>query len=86
MADKCRFGRRAELTESGIGAMHEFVNGKLEISMEDARKAVKKLKGGKSSGVDGITSEILKCGGGCLLEWLRRVCNVCVLKKNITND
>ena len=54
--------------------------------MEDVRKAVKKLKRGKLPGVDGITSEILKCGGECLLEWLRRVCNVCVLKEKIPND
>ena len=47
---------------------------------------MKKLKGGKSSGVDGITSEMLKCGGECLLGWLRRVCNVCVLEEKISND
>ena len=38
--------------------------------MEDVRKAVKKLKGGKSPGVDEITNEMLKCGGECLFEWL----------------
>ena len=67
-------GRRAELTESGLGLMHELANGELEISVEDVRRAVKKLKGG----MDGITSEMLKCGGEYLLEWLRRVCNVCI--------
>ena len=61
-------GRRTELTESGLGVMHELVNGELEISVEDVRKAVKKLKGGKLPGVDGITSEMLKCGGKSLLE------------------
>ena len=66
-------GRRAELTESGLWVMNELVNGELEISVEDVRKAVKKLKVGKSPGVDGISSEMLKCGGECLLEWLRRV-------------
>ena len=60
-------GRRAELTESGPVVMHELANGELEISV-DVRKAVKKLKGRKSSGVDEITSEMLKCGGECLLE------------------
>ena len=79
-------GRRAELTESGLGVMNELANGELEISVEDVRKAVKKLKGGKSPGVDGITSEMLKCGGECLLEWLRRVCNVCVLEEKVPND
>ena len=61
--------------------MHELANGELEISVVDIRKAVKKLKGGKSPGVEGITSEMLKCGGECLLEWLWIVCNVCILKE-----
>ena len=51
-------------------------------SVEDVRKAVKKLKRGKSPGVDGITSEMLKCGGECLLEWLRTVCNVCFRRES----
>ena len=79
-------GRRAELTESGIGMMNELANGELETSVEDVRKAVKKLKGGKLPGVDGITSEMLTCGGECLLEWLRRVCIVCVLEEKVPND
>ena len=67
-----------QLTGSGLGVMHELANGVLETSVKDVRKAVKMLKGGNSPGVDGFTSEILKCGGDCLLEWLERVCNVCV--------
>ena len=35
-------GRRAELTESGLGVMNELANGELENSVEDVRKAVKK--------------------------------------------
>ena len=50
--------------------------------MEDVRKAVKKLKGGKSPEVDGMP----KCGSECLLEWLRRVCNVCILEEKVLND
>ena len=73
-------GRRAELIESGLGVMHELVIEALETSVKDAGKAVQKLKGGKSPGADGITSEMLKCGEH-LLEWLRRVCNVCILKR-----
>ena len=73
-----------KLTESGLGVMHDLANGKLEISVEDVRKAMKKLKGGKSPGVDGITSEMLKCNSECLLEWQRRICNVCVDNFNIS--
>ena len=79
-------GRRAEMTESGPGVMHKLANGELEINVEDVRKAVKKLKGRKSVRVDGITSETLKCDGECLLEWLRRVCNVCFLEEKALND
>ena len=66
--------------------MHELAIGELEISVEDFRKAVKNLKGGKLPGVDGTTSEMLKCGGECLLEWLRRVYNVCILEEKVPND
>ena len=41
------------MTESGFGVMHELSNEELEISVADVRKAVKKLKLGKSPGVDG---------------------------------
>ena len=79
-------GRRAELTESGLEGIHEYANEEFEVSVDDVRKAVNKLKKGKSPGVDGITSEMLKCGGECLLEWLRRVCNVCLLNGKVPND
>ena len=54
--------------------------------MEDVRKAMKKLIEGKSPGVEGITSEMLKCGGECLFQWLKRVCNVCILEEKIPNE
>ena len=66
--------------------MNELAIGELETSVEDVRKTVQMLKGGKSPGVDGITSEILKCDDECLLEWLRRVCNVCILEAKVPND
>ena len=39
--------------------MHELANEDLKISVEDVRKAVKKLKGGKSP------VKMLECGGEC---------------------
>ena len=39
---------------------------------------MKKLKKGKAPGVDGITSEMLRFGGDSVLEWLTRVCKVCL--------
>ena len=79
-------GWRAEITESGLGVMHGLANRENEISVGDVRTAVEKLKGGKSPGVDAITSEMPKCGGECLLEWLKRVCNACVLEEKVPND
>ena len=78
-------GRRVELTESGLGVMHELANGDLAISVEDVRKAAKKLKGGKLPGVDGITRKMLKCGSEYFLEWLRRVGNVCIAEEKVPN-
>ena len=62
------------------------MNRELEISVEDVRKVAKKLTEGKLPGVDGITSEKLKFDGECLLEWLWRVCNICVLKEKLPNE
>ena len=54
--------------------------------MEDIRCS-EKVEGRKvTRSVDGITSEMLKCGGDCLLEWLRGICNVCVLEEKVPND
>ena len=56
-------GRRAELTEVRGGWGNKTVNIDMDVRVDDVRKAVKKLKKGKSPGVDGITSEMLKYGG-----------------------
>ena len=66
--------------------MNDDADDVLEVSVEDVRKAVKKLKKGKAPGVDGITSEMLKCGGEAVLEWLTRVCRVCVSREKVPND
>ena len=78
-------GRRAQLSEV-VRVRVNDANDELEVSVEDVRKAVKKLKKGKSPGVDGITSEMLKYGGEALLEWLTKVCKVCVPEEKVPND
>ena len=77
-------GRRVQVS----GAQRERVNENyvMEVSLDDVRKAVKRLKKGKSPGVDGITSEMLIYGGECVLEWLLRVCRVCVSEEKVPND
>ena len=79
-------GRRAKLTESDLGVMHGFTNGELENSLDDVRKGLKTVERRKSPGVDGITGEILKCGGECLFKWLRRACDVSMLEEKVLND
>ena len=37
-------------------------------------------------GVDGITSEMLKCGREYLLKGLRTLCNACILEEKVPND
>ena len=79
-------GRRAQLTEEDLQREIEDLIGELRISLEEVRKAVKKLKKGKSPGVDGITSEMLIYGGEGLLRLLTRVCNVCVAEEKVPAD
>merc|ERR1711872_852032 len=79
-------GRRAELTDVRGGGGNENMNANMDVRVDDVRRAAKKLKKGKSPGVDGITSEMLKYGGECILEWLTRVCKVCVSEEKVPNN
>ena len=79
-------GRRAQLSEVVRVRVNDDTCNELEVSVEDVRKAVKNLKKGKLSGVDGITSEMLKYGGEALLEWLTRVYKVCMSEEKVPND
>ena len=79
-------GREAQLSDARIPGVKQNTRHMLEVSVEDVRKAVKKIKNGKAPGVDGITSEMLKYGGESLIEWLTRVCNVCFLEGRVSKD
>ena len=76
-------GREAELTDAGVQRVNVNLRLLMEVSVDDVRKAVKKLKNGKSPGIDGVTSEMLRYGGESIIEWLTRVCVVCLAEGRV---
>lgn len=57
-----------------------------QISKNEIGYALKKTKGGKSPGLDSIQVEMLKKGGNCVVEWLRRLFNVCWQRCEVPQD
>ena len=45
------------------------------ITEEEVKKAIDKLKLGKSCGLDDVTAEMLKCGGKCVLDFMVHLFN-----------
>ena len=45
------------------------------ITKEEEEEDVKKLKNGKSAGIDGITGEMIKNGGDRVIDWIWKLCN-----------
>lgn len=46
-----------------------------EISKEELRNAIKRLKDGKAAGLDGVPAEVWKYGGGRMKDWICGFCN-----------
>ena len=47
-----------------------------EITIEEVKRALNEMKGGKAPGMDGVRVEMLKEGGVTVLEWLARLFNI----------
>jgi hypothetical protein len=45
------------------------------ITVEEVTRAIKRLKNGKSAGIDGIQAELLKHGGDETTEKIQQLCN-----------
>ena len=45
------------------------------MEREEITGALKKMKGGKAAGMDGIVVEMLKNGGITIIDWLLRIFN-----------
>lgn len=50
-------------------------DGEQEISREEVKRILGKMKKGKAAGEDGIPSEVWKYGGERIEEWVREMCN-----------
>lgn len=57
-----------------------------KISVDEVKRAVKKMKGGKATGLDEVYAEFLKEGGASMIEWLTRVFNVCMEEGEVPDD
>src|SRR5678816_682394 len=67
--------------------MEEFRNVNIgDITKDEIVNALKKSKGGKSSGLDAIQVEMLKKGGDIVVEWLMRLFNVCWVQCEVPQD
>ena len=65
--------------ESEIGTRREVEESEEvadEITEEEVRRAIWKLKSGKASGVCGIQGELLKAGGEVSVKWLQEIYNM----------
>ena len=56
------------------------------IEYAEICEAVRKLKGGKSPGIDEVAVEFLKRGGECVLEWLVRMFNGCFREGKVPKE
>jgi hypothetical protein len=56
------------------------------ITKDEVAKVIKKLKNGKSAGVDGIQAELLKYGGDKLANRLTKLCNHIWEKREVPRD
>jgi len=56
------------------------------ILVSEVRSAIGRMRNGKSPGVDGVTAEMLKCGGKSVEEWMLRLCNLCWDKVVVPSD
>jgi hypothetical protein len=56
------------------------------ISREEVVARVRKLKNGKSAGIDGITGEMIKNGGEIVIDWIWKLCNKAFVEGIVPKD
>ena len=82
-----RMGNECNITalgRHGIGS--ERVDVDEDISDEEVRVAIGRMKSGKSAGLDGVCVEMLKKGGEVIVEWMVRLFRICMSKGEVPDD
>jgi len=77
-------GREVGVLERERGTLMQEVDG--GISMEEIGKALRKVKKGKATGLDGISGEMLVEGGVSVVNWLVRLFNLCWVMGKVPQD
>jgi len=54
--------------------------------MKEVREAIGNLKNGKAAGVDGLTAEMLKYGGGAVIGWMHKICDLAWKEGRVPSD
>ena len=57
-----------------------------EITIEEVKRALNEMKGGKAPGMDGVRVEMSKEGGVTVLEWLVTLFNICFMLSIVPVD
>ncbi len=69
-------GGRAEVTTRGIKMNKDKPHTQGRLEQSETIEVIRKLKVGKVPGLDGITAEMLKCGGEIVVDWMMWICNI----------
>ena len=56
------------------------------ITRKEVVGRARKLKNGKSAGIGGITGEMIKNGGECVIDWIWKLCNKAFVEGIVPKD
>ena len=76
----------AVVTSMGTEAGRGRVPSQREIGRSEVEKAKARVKCGKTTGMDGITAEMLKYGGDAVVEWMLLICERAWKKGEVPDD
>ena len=68
------------------GARRNRYFGDEVISKEEVMGIVRKLKNGKSAGIDEITGQMIKNGGEMVIDWIGKLCKNAFMEGIVSRD